>query len=311
MAGVALGCSGFAFAGGEGWSSDFAASMKRAAESKTDLLVDFTGSDWCGWCIRLNKEVFSQEPFKEGVKDKFVLVEIDSPRDKSKLSAETLAQNTELVEKYAVSGFPTILLCDAEGKPYAKTGYQKDGPEAYVKNLDELRGNKEKRDAAFVSAAKLDGVEKARALISALEAMKLTDEVVASFYGEIAAQIHAADPQDETGFAKNAAVKARQAKLQAAMVGFAQKKDFDGAIGVINEALKEGNLGTEEAQKMIMTKAMFYGQQQKFDEAILALDDAKAADPDSKMSAGIDGMKKRLAGQKEKMAAPKEPAVAE
>ena len=58
--------SGIAFAGGEGWSSDFAAAKKEAAASNKDLLVDFTGSDWCGWCIKLDKEVFSQEPFKAG-----------------------------------------------------------------------------------------------------------------------------------------------------------------------------------------------------------------------------------------------------
>ncbi len=51
------------------WSSDFEASKKQAAEAKKDLLIDFTGSDWCGWCIKLNKEVFSLEPFKAGVKN--------------------------------------------------------------------------------------------------------------------------------------------------------------------------------------------------------------------------------------------------
>ncbi len=79
---VALHCAGFALAGGEGWTADFAAAKKEAAESKKDLLIDFTGSDWCGWCIKLNKEVFSHEPFKAGVKDKFVLVELDYPNDK-------------------------------------------------------------------------------------------------------------------------------------------------------------------------------------------------------------------------------------
>ena len=311
---VAIGCSGFAFAGGEGWSSDYAASMKLAADSKEDLLVDFTGSDWCTWCIKLNKEVFSQTPFKEGVKGKFVLVEIDSPRDKTKLSEETLAQNMELAKKYEIQGYPTILLCDAGGKPYAKTGYEKGGPEAYVKNLDELRGNKEKRDAAFASAAKLEGVEKAKALVSALDTMDLTDGMIANFYGDIAAQITAADPKDETGFAKKAAMKARLAKVQSDLGGFAQKKDFDGALGVLDAALKEGGLGEDETQKMIMTKAMIYAQQQKFDDAIKMADEAKAVAPDSELNSRIDMMIKQLVQQKEKASAPKEdkaPAVAE
>ncbi len=306
---LALGSSGFAVAGGEGWSSDFAASMKLAADSKEDLLVDFTGSDWCVWCIRLNKEVFSLDPFKEGVKGKFVLVEIDSPKDKSKLSAETLKQNTELAKKYEIKGYPTILLCDAGGKPYAKTGYQKGGPEAYVKSLDELRGNKQKRDDAFASAAKMSGVEKAKALVSALDAMDLSDGMVANFYGDIAEQIKAADPQDETGFGKEAATKARLAKFQSDLSGFAMKKDMDGALGFIDTTLKEGGFDTDETQKMIMTKAMIFAQQKKFDEAILAVDEAKAAAPDSKMSANIDSMKMRLLDEKKKASAPKEDAT--
>ena len=67
---VALLSGGVALAGGEGWSNDYAASCKQAAEAKKDLLIDFTGSDWCGWCIKLNKEVFSHDEFKAGVKDK-------------------------------------------------------------------------------------------------------------------------------------------------------------------------------------------------------------------------------------------------
>jgi thioredoxin-related protein len=303
---LAIGCSGFAFAGGDGWSSDFEASKKLAAESKADLLVDFTGSDWCGWCIRLNKEVFSHDPFKEGVKGKFVLVEIDKPKDTSKLSAETLKQNMELVKKYEIKGYPTILLCDAGGKPYAKTGYQEGGPEAYVKSLDELRGQKGKRDAAFASAAKTEGVEKAKLLISALDAMTLTDGQIANFYGDISEQIKAADPKDETGFGKRSATKARLAKFEADLGGFAQKKDMDGALGVVNAALKEGGFEVQETQKMIMTKAMIYAQQKKFDEAIVALDEAKATAPGSKMNTGIDGMKKRLLEEKEKASAPKE-----
>ncbi len=126
---LALNCTGFALAGGEGWISDFAAAKKEAADSKKDLLIDFTGSDWCSWCIKLNKEVFDHEPFKAGVKNKFVLVELDYPRDKSKLTEEVIKQNEELGNKYQIAGYPTILLCDASGKPYAATGYQDGGPE--------------------------------------------------------------------------------------------------------------------------------------------------------------------------------------
>jgi thioredoxin-related protein len=299
---AALHCSAFAFAGGEGWTSDFAAAKKEAAESKKDLLVDFTGSDWCGWCIKLNEEVFSHDPFKEGVKDKFVLVELDYPRNKSILKEETIKQNEELGKKYAVKGYPTILLCDAEGRPFAATGYQKGGPEAYVKSLDELRARKTARDESFAAASKASGVDKAKALVAALAAMALDDEMVQNFYSDVVNQIKEADPQDETGFAKAAALKERVASFQNKLGEFAQKQDFDGALGLVDKTLKEGGFGTDETQQMMMTRAMIFAQQKKFDEAIKAVDEAKAFAPDSKAAPMIDDFRNRIQEAKAKSA---------
>lgn len=285
---------GLAFAGGEGWSSDFAAAKKEAAESKKDLLVDFTGSDWCGWCIKLNKEVFSLDPFKEGVKDKFVLVEIDFPKDKSKLSEETQAQNKELGEKYAIQGYPTILLCDAEGLPYASTGYQEGGPEKYVEHLDELRGNKVKRDEAFASAEKAEGVEKAKALVAALDAMGLQDEMVANFYGDVAKQIKEADPKDETGFGKKAAAKQRLADFQKGLQELAGKQDLDGALALVDKTLKEGGFESDETQQIMMTRAVIFAQQSKSEEALKAVDEAIRFAPESSLIPGIKAFRQRI-----------------
>ncbi len=137
--------------GADGWMSDFEAAKKKAADENKSLLVDFTGSDWCGWCIRLRKEVFEHDTFADGVADKFVLVELDYPRDKSNLSEELIAQNNELKEEYSIRGYPTIYLMDAEGVPYAKTGYQEGGPETYVASLDEMLKLKTARDDAFAT----------------------------------------------------------------------------------------------------------------------------------------------------------------
>src|SRR6185369_16163584 len=94
-----------------------------------------TGSDWCGWCIKLRGEVFDLDPFKAAAPKKFVLVELDYPRQKE-LPAELKAQNEKLQQEYKIQGFPTIYVMDAEGKPVAKTGYQAGGPEKYLEHLD-------------------------------------------------------------------------------------------------------------------------------------------------------------------------------
>jgi thioredoxin-related protein len=299
---VMVALHGAAFAGGEGWSSDFAAAKKQAAESKKDLLLDFTGSDWCSWCMKLNDEVFKLEPFKAGVKDSFVLVELDFPKDKSKLSDDTQKQNAELVKTYAVQGYPTILLCDADGRPYAATGYKEGGAEKYVAHLNELRANKTKRDEALATAGKVEGVDKAKALVATLDVMKLPDQVVENFYGDLATQIKAADPKDETGFGKKAVSKQRLNEFQNALQELGGKQDMDGALALVDKMLKEGGFEPEQTLQIMMTRAVIFAQQGKFDDAIKAVDEAKAFAPDSPMLPGIENFRKRLEDSKKKAA---------
>ena len=285
---------GTTLAGGEGWTSDFEAAQKQAADSKKDLLIDFTGSDWCGWCIKLNDEVFKHDAFKNGVKDTFVLVELDFPKDKSKISDEVRAQNEKLNEKYGIEGYPTILLTDADGRPYATTGYQKGGPEKYVAHLNELRAKKTTRDEAFAAAEKAQGVEKAKALVAALDAMQLSEASVSAFYGDVVERIKAADPEDATGFSKKAAAAGRLKAFQEQLQELAGKKDMEGALKLVDKTIAEGGFETEETLQMMMTRAVIFAELEKFPEALKAIDDAKAFAPESPMIPGIDKFRKRL-----------------
>ena len=290
---VAIHCIGSAFAA-EGWSSDFEAAKKQAAEQKKDLLIDFTGSDWCGWCIKLNDEVFKKDEFKAGVKDKFVLVEIDFPQDEKKLSEATKKQNEALQEKYGIKGFPTILLTDAEGKPFAATGYEEGGAAKYVVMLDGLRAKKTKRDEAFAAAAKAEGVEQAKQYVAALKAMELEDETVSGFYGDIVEKIKKADPKDESGFAKQLEMKSKLAKFEEELNGYAEKDDTEGALKFVEKTLAEGGFEGEAKQQVALTKAMVLAHQKKFDDAIKAVDAAKAIAPESEIGKQTEMMKQRL-----------------
>lgn len=136
----AIALVGSAHAGGDGWMTDFEAAKVKAKADNKHLLLDFTGSDWCGWCIKLNKEVFSKDAFKEYASVELVLVELDFPRDPSKLPEGVAEQNEALAKKYNVEGFPTILILSPEGKLIKKTGYQRGGAEAYVEHIKEIVG---------------------------------------------------------------------------------------------------------------------------------------------------------------------------
>ena len=103
------------------WTSDFDAALKEAKASDKTVLIDFTGSDWCAWCIKLKQEVFDQPEFETGAKDKFVFVELDYPKDKARLTEAVAKQNEVLLKRYPIKGYPTILLCDGEGRPFGAT----------------------------------------------------------------------------------------------------------------------------------------------------------------------------------------------
>ncbi|NQT92769.1 MAG: thioredoxin family protein [Lentisphaerae bacterium] len=129
-------CTTWAFAGAK-WETDFEAASKKAKASNRYMLLDFSGSDWCGWCIRLDKEVFSKKDFKDYAKKNLVCVLVDFPRRKA-LRKRVAEQNKKLAAKYKVRGYPTVMILSPGGDTVAQTGYRKGGAKAYVKHLGEL-----------------------------------------------------------------------------------------------------------------------------------------------------------------------------
>ena len=154
------------------WVQNFEQAKALAQKEGKDILMDFTGSDWCGWCIRLHNEVFQYQTFHDYADENLVLLELDFPNDKSNLTEEIIAQNDKLQAQFAIQGFPTILLLDSAGRPYGKTGYQEGGPENYVEHLTVLRGLREERDAALKEAEGLEGIERAKKLDDVLAALE-------------------------------------------------------------------------------------------------------------------------------------------
>jgi thioredoxin-related protein len=119
------------------WKTSFEEAKAEAASRKVPILADFSGSDWCGWCVRLEKEVFSKAEFKEYAEKNLVLLLVDFPRGKAQGDAEK-KQNRGLAETFGIEGFPTVLLLDAEGKELGRTGYRSGGAAAYVEHLKSL-----------------------------------------------------------------------------------------------------------------------------------------------------------------------------
>lgn len=126
--------------GGVEWMTDLPKALEKAKAENKRVLLDFTGSDWCGWCIKLNKEVFSKPEFAEFANKNLVLVEVDFPTRK-RLPAELKKANQELSKKYDIEGYPTIIVLDKNGKLLGKTGYTPGGPKAFIAEVEKLKGS--------------------------------------------------------------------------------------------------------------------------------------------------------------------------
>ena len=153
------------------WVTSMEQAQELARDKRKTILMDFTGSDWCGWCIKLSEEVFDTPEFKEWADQHLVLVELDFPNDQSKITPEIKAHNDQWLKKLQVAGFPTVYLTDHEGRPFAKTGYKAGGPDEYIKHLKQQLQVRMLRDTAIELANEAEGSEKARFLDEALSTM--------------------------------------------------------------------------------------------------------------------------------------------
>ena len=130
------------------------AQAKAKAENKM-ILVDFTGSDWCGWCKKLKAEVFDQPEFIEFAKAHLVLVEIDFPRHKQ-LNPIQKTQNSVLAGMYHVQSYPTVVLLDGQNEQLGELGYLPGGPSVFIRELEKIAklqdngGNSHPRSGAIV-----------------------------------------------------------------------------------------------------------------------------------------------------------------
>lgn len=118
------------------WRTDLAQAAADARQSQRHLLLNFSGSDWCGWCKCLDAEAFSQPAFQEFAAANLVCVLADFPR-RTKLDEALQAQNERLRRHFGVEGFPTLLLFSPAGELVGQLGYQPGGAAAFVQTLQQ------------------------------------------------------------------------------------------------------------------------------------------------------------------------------
>ncbi|CAM3593713.1 thioredoxin fold domain-containing protein [Flavobacterium gelidilacus] len=127
------------------WHTDMAKASELSMKEKKPLMLFFTGSDWCGWCIRLQNEVFKKDEFTKWAKENVILVELDYPR-RTPQDQSIKQQNQQMQQIFQVRGYPTIWLVNPEKTDDGKvnlsalgsTGYVAGGPEKWLEGANSI-----------------------------------------------------------------------------------------------------------------------------------------------------------------------------
>lgn len=119
------------------WSTDLTKAQAQARAEGKAVLVNFTGSDWCGWCMKLRKDVFLKPAFTNYAQTNLVLVEVDFPKRKPLTPAAQKA-NQQLAQQFQVQGFPTLVLIDSTGNRIGNVNYANGGPKSFINEVEKL-----------------------------------------------------------------------------------------------------------------------------------------------------------------------------
>lgn len=196
-AGVFEGLGGAIAEGEDDWEADIDVALAAAKQDGKYLLLDFTGSDWCPPCIRLENEVLSQAAFLAEAKKQFHLVKLDFPQNQQLVPVRLMEKNQEWMKRLGVDGFPTIVLLDAEARPFGFLGYTAGGPPAFLELMQQRLAAKTRFDQLMAQAVAAEGAEQGRLLDQALDA--LGSALGINHYKEVVEQILALDATHAIG----------------------------------------------------------------------------------------------------------------
>lgn len=256
------------------WYTDLEEAKKVAEKEDKDIFLDFTGSDWCQYCMALESQVLSKPEFKKEIPINFVLVKIDFPKYKQ-LPEGKREENERLAMKYEVEGYPTIILADAKGRAYGKTGYSGGGASYFVNHIQQFTLVKEDRNEILAKAKKAEGVEKAKLLDQAIEFIE--DQQVLFGYEDIMEKIIQADANNEAGLKQEYDIRQSIEKARK----FAVEDKVDKSMEELDSVLEKYEETGPQKQDVFVMKALIYQYQKDTNKMISALKTAHEADPDS------------------------------
>lgn len=257
-----------------------------------DIMLEFTGKEWCPPCIHLRTKILETAEFKKAVGDKYVLVEIVFPRLPDAVAAipeEQRNANEKLLAYHRIeTGLPTVLLLDAQGLPYAQIAGARRTPAEYIRELEKASATRATRDTAFARAGGLQGLQRAQALAAG---MNTIPPHCRDKYAEVVNEINRLDPQNTLGYARVLTQQENYRKQMKALNdisdqirGHVSPTEQKTAEQLILNFLNTPHLEPEPAQKAWRALGDIYAFQQRYKDVYTAYKKAYETDPDSRLA---------------------------
>ncbi|MBL8890311.1 MAG: thioredoxin family protein [Planctomycetaceae bacterium] len=255
------------------WETDIDVALAAAKQDGKHLLLDFTGSDWCPPCIRLENEVLSQAAFLTEAAKHFHLVKLDFPQNQLLVPAKLMEKNQEWMKRLGVDGFPTLVLLDSQQRPFGFMGYTAGGPPVFLEQLQKRLSAKARFDQLQQQAMAAEGAERGRLLDQALEALDLT--IAQTHYKELVEMILELDAAHQLGLREKyrGDLDAEQRKaILADLLMLVRLRAPEDVLGLIDAMLVEVPMTPQLEASVLQIRVDLERKSGRVTEAIRSLD---------------------------------------
>lgn len=276
---------------GPGWMINYRAARDKANAEKKDLLLLFTGSDWIDICKTFDTDVCNHDDFFKAASEHFVPVRLDFPKQEKQPDA-LKAQNQVLMGNYRVQGFPTVMLTDDTGRPYAVNGYQAVSATEYATILKAMTAVRARRDEKFEAAKTAQGLERAQLLADGIPS--LPGNLAAWFYRPQLEQLISNDLQNKTGKAVHYQRLINDVDYSRTMAQLSRNVEWSRMLRLTDDYIRSNQLKDEELQHAMMNKIGVLQNQGKMQQMAQTLLEIVAIDPKTSTGEKAQGILDQL-----------------
>lgn len=255
------------------WETDIDVALAAAKKDGKYLLLDFTGSDWCPPCIRLENEVLSQASFLQEAAKNFHLVKLDFPQNQLLVPAKLMEKNQEWMKRLGVDGFPTLVMLDSQERPFGFMGYTAGGPPAFLAQLQQRLAAKARFDQLQQQAMAAEGAERGRLLDQALEALDLT--IAQTHYRDLVEMILELDTAHQLGLREKyrGDLDSEQRKaILADLLMLVRLRSPEDVLGLIDAMLVEVPMTPQLESSVLQIRVDLERKSGRLPEAVRSLD---------------------------------------